>query len=442
MVINVRETAVTKAWRPAAVIDRSRGIGTMPAMDAPAFEFVVEHLPAATRALRIACVTETYPPEVNGVATSISRIVEGLHRRDHDVQLIRPRQHANDAAIEGARFVEVLVRGLAIPRYPGLRMGLPAKKALMQRWIRERPDVVHIATEGPLGWSALQAAAALGVPVASDFRTNFHAYSRHYGIGWLARPIAAYLRKFHNRSHCTMVPTDALRRQLEADGFHRLSVVGRGVDTQGFDPRHRSAALRSAWGAGDDDLVMLYVGRLAAEKNLEALAAAHAAVRARTGQARLVIVGEGPMKNWLQERCPGALFAGQRRGADLSAHYASADLFVFPSLTETFGNVTVEAMASGLAVAAFDHAAAGQMVRAGEHGLLAPCGDQAAFVEQVLALSRDLAQCRRMGRHAHDRAVALDWRQVTAQFEAVLHQAIDLSRLEWVGDRLPLRMPA
>lgn len=414
----------------------------MLAMNAPALEFVVEHLPAATRALRVACVTETYPPEVNGVAMTISRIVEGLHRRRHDVQLIRPRQDSKDAASDATRFSEVLMRGLPIPRYPDLRMGLPAKNALVQRWTRDRPDVVHIATEGPLGWSALQAATKLRLPIASDFRTNFHAYSRHYGIGWLARPIAAYLRKFHNRTHCTMVPTDALRRELEADGFERLSVVGRGVDTRGFDPRHRSAALRSAWGAGDDDVVMLYVGRLAAEKNLEALAAVHAAVRAQTGRARLVVVGEGPMRGWLEERCPGALFAGQRRGADLSAHYASADLFVFPSLTETFGNVTVEAMASGLAVAAFDHAAAGQVIRPGEHGLLAPYGDSAAFVEHVLALSQDVALCRTMGRQAQHRAESLDWRQVTAQFEAVLFQAMDLARSEWVGSRLSQRMPA
>lgn len=442
MVMGRRESGVTTMSRAAAVIDLLRTAGTIVAMNAAAFDFVVENVPASTRTLRIACVTETYPPEVNGVATTMARIVDGLHRRRHDVQLVRPRQAEGDTRPAVPRFDEVLMRGLPIPRYPDLRMGLPAKAALVQLWTRQRPDVVHIATEGPLGWSALQAATKLKLPVASDFRTNFHAYSRHYGIGWLSRPIAAYLRKFHNRTHCTMVPTDALRRELESDGFHRLSVVGRGVDTRGFDPRHRSSALRAAWGAGDDDLVMVYVGRLAAEKNLAALAGAYASVRARDERARLVVVGEGPMREWLAQRCPGAVFAGQRRGEDLSAHYASADLFVFPSLTETFGNVTVEAMASGLAISAFDHAAAGQLVEPGEHGLLAPYGNDAAFVANVLTLSSDLERCRRMGRAAQQRTASIGWREVTLQFEAVLHQAMRLAQSETVGVRLPLRVPA
>lgn len=387
-------------------------------------DFVVENLPAGTRSLRIACVTETYPPEVNGVATTLARMVEGLHQRRHDVQLIRPRQAAGDVANDMLRFSEVLTRGLPIPRYPHLRMGLPSHPALVRLWTRQRPDVVHIATEGPLGWSALQAASKLRLPVVSDFRTNFHAYSRHYGLGWLYRPIVGYLRKFHNRTHCTMVPTEALRRELAQIGFERLAVVARGVDTRRFDPRHRSAALRASWGVRDDDLVMLYVGRIAAEKNLDALADAYAAVRARDVRARLVVVGEGPMRRVLEARCPEAIFAGQRRGDELSAHYASADLFAFPSLTETFGNVTIEAMASGLPVLAFDHAAAAQLVLPGEHGLLAPCTDGTAFVAHACALAADAKARARMGLAARTRAASMDWHHVIGRFEAVLRDAV------------------
>src|SRR5574343_1270566 len=136
---------------------------------------LVDNYPAAQRSLRIAFVTETYPPEVNGVAMTLARIVEGLHRRNHDVQLIRPRQDASDSAERTVRFHEVLMRGLPIPRYPNLRMGVPSKKALVQLWSLHRPDVVHIATEGALGWSALQAALHLKLPVCSDCRTNFEA---------------------------------------------------------------------------------------------------------------------------------------------------------------------------------------------------------------------------------------------------------------------------
>ena len=320
---------------------------------------VVDRLPSLARSRRIAIVTETYPPEVNGVAMSIARIVEGLQRRSHELQLVRPRQRSTDTeadaetAPRAGRLHEVLTAGWPIPRYPNLRMGAPSKRALVHLWSLQRPDVVHIATEGPLGWSALHAARHLKLPVSSDFRTNFHAYGQHYRIGWLAKPILAYLRKFHNRAQCTMVPTDALRAQLAASGFERLAVVSRGVDTRQFDPRHRSAGLRRQWGAGDDDLVLAYVGRLAAEKNLGAVLAAHDALRGSMGDAvKLVFVGDGPMRAELAARCPQAVFAGQRGGEDLAAHFASADLFLFPSLTETFGNVTIEAMASGLPVVA------------------------------------------------------------------------------------------
>ncbi len=376
--------------------------------------------PALQRPLRIACVTETYPPEVNGVAMTIARLVEGLRRNQHDVQLVRPRQASDTEGCAEERFHEVLVRGVPIPRYAGLRMGLPCKRALMRRWRHARPDVVHIATEGPLGRSALQAAMALGLPVCSDFRTNFHAYSRHYGLGWLRSPIIGYLRRFHNATGCTMVPTDALRADLEGEGFRNVAVVARGVDVHRFTPARRSEALRAQWGARPDDLVVVHVGRLAPEKNLDALIAAFDAIRQRDARARLVFVGDGPMRDALRTRCPHAVFAGQRGGDDLCAHYASADLFLFPSVTETFGNVTTEAMASGLAVVAFDYAAAARFIRTDINGALVPFDDTPAFVAAAARVAADLARCRTLGAAARETSLALDWDGVVARFESVL----------------------
>ena len=177
-------------------------------------DIVCEQLAVSRKTLRIAVVTETYPPEINGVAMSIARFVEGLQKRDHEIQLIRPRQNSVDDQEGEASPGELLTRGMPIPRYPNLRMGLPVTGVLLRQWTRSRPDIVHIVTEGPLGWSALRAALKLKIPVTSDFRTNFHAYSHHYGIGWLSRPIAAYLRKFHNRTRMTMVPTESSRRSI------------------------------------------------------------------------------------------------------------------------------------------------------------------------------------------------------------------------------------
>jgi glycosyltransferase involved in cell wall biosynthesis len=272
----------------------------------------IDHLERHGRHLRIAVVTETYPPEVNGVSLTLSKLVSNLIERQHSIQLVRLRQPADglaasaDLPITGRSSptpvmeAPILMRGIPIPRYPGLRMGLPCKGALLKLWSVRRPDVVHIATEGPLGWSALKAAQQLKLPVSSDFRTNFHAYSRHYGVGMLFRSIMLVLRKFHNRTHLTLVPTPTLKAQLEVAGFKRLAVVGRGVDVGLFHPSRRSGALRQAWGLTEDTLAVVYLGRLAQEKNLPQVVAAFEAIAQRRPTARLVLIGDGPMRQALE----------------------------------------------------------------------------------------------------------------------------------------------
>jgi glycosyltransferase involved in cell wall biosynthesis len=402
-------------------------IGGMP-RDA-ASGLIIESLRATPRALRIAAVTETWPPEVNGVAMSMARIVDGLLARHHDVQLIRPRQGRADGRT-GEPPDQVLTGSWPVPRYPNLRMGVPSKSTLVHLWSLRRPDVVHIATEGPLGWSALQAARHLKLPVSSDFRTNFHAYGHHYGAGWLAKPILAYLRKFHNQASCTMVPTEALRSDLTARGFERLHVVGRGVDTGLFASTRRSADLRRQWGVGDGERVALYVGRLAPEKNLDTVLSTFEALRDAHGWARLVLVGDGPQRAELERRAPSAIFAGHRSGEDLAAHYASADLFLFPSLTETYGNVTTEAMASGLPVVAFDHAAAGQWIDSGRNGVLANPMRNDAFVAAALALGGDAVRRAALGAAARETALGLAWSGVVARFEAIVLQVAEARHSE------------
>ncbi len=394
------------------------------------------HLPAH-RSLRVALVTETYLPEVNGVAATVARLVEGLRGRGHTLQLVRPRQDAADTANEQNGFAEVLMRGLPIPRYPQLKMGLPSKRALLQLWATRQPDVVHIATEGPLGWSALQAAVQLRLPVVSDFRTNFHAYTQHYGLAWLRSPVMAYLRKFHNRTQCTMVPTPRLRQELQACGFMGVKVVARGVDTQQFDPAHRSAALRADWGVTPHTPVVLCVGRLAAEKNLGTLLAAFDVMRRVNPAVRLVLVGDGPERAALQARCPDAIFVGVRRGQDLAAHYASADLFAFPSITETFGNVVPEAMASGLAVLAYDHAAAGQLIASGRNGVLARMNDSQDFCAAAASMVGAPHWLRALGAQARTSATRLDWANVVHAVEGEYINAMACAPLQaatpWQG---------
>ena len=334
--------------------------------------------------MKFALVTETYPPEVNGVAMTNQRLVRGLVERGCEILLIKPRHRDARPHEDPARVFEVF--GLPIPNYAGLKMGLPAPGQMEQLLEREAPDLVHVATEGPLGLSALRAANRLGLPVSSTFHTNFHDYCGRYGAGFLEHAMLAYLRWFHNGCALTTVPDPDLIRQLSGAGIKRLVHLGRGADVRRFDPAHRDHALRAKWGAAADDPVALFVGRAAAEKDIPLSLEAYRAAKEKNPRLQMVVVGDGPVRERLERSYPEVHFAGMRYDADLARHYASADLFLFASPSETFGNVTVEALASGLAVLTYDYAAGRQFIKHGENGWLVPPGDREAFVAAARAL--------------------------------------------------------
>lgn len=373
--------------------------------------------------LHIALVSETFPPEINGVANTLGRLCQGLQQRGHRLQLIRPRQ-AGDLHQQSDDSL-LLTRGWPLPGYAGLQWGQSALHKLLRRWRRNRPDVLYVATEGPLGLSAIRAARRLGIPVVSGFHTNFQQYSGHYGLGLLTRLLTHYLRWFHNRTRTTLVPSASQRLELQRRGFQRLALLARGVDSQLFHPARRSAELRSSWGLGEQDLAVLHVGRLAPEKNLALLQRSFRALQASYPQQRLrlVLVGDGPQRAQLQSALPDAIFCGLQRGEELAAHYASGDLFLFPSLSETFGNVVLEALASGLAVVAYDQAAAAQHIRHGHNGALAMPGDELAFIEAAQWLLEDRESLRRVRLNARQHAGKQGWAAIVEQFEAHLLQA-------------------
>ncbi|HEY0178945.1 MAG TPA: glycosyltransferase family 1 protein [Dokdonella sp.] len=342
--------------------------------------------------MRAAIVTETWPPEINGVALTVQSLVRGLAALGHAVELVRPRQAGDDTvADDGDGYETVLLPGAALPRYPGLRFGLPAHRVLHRRWTERRPDALYIATEGPLGLTALGAARRLAIPACTGFHTRFDDFARHYGLGWLTPIVFAYLRRFHNRAAATLVPTTELAEFLAAHGFRDVRVLRRAVDTALFRPERRDDALRAEWGLGRDDLAVIHVGRVAPEKNLDLAVRAFHAIRVDAPNTRLVVVGDGPARAALAAQHPEVIFAGVRRGDDLARHYASGDLFVFPSLTETFGNVTLEALASGVPVVAFDYGAAREYIRDPRAGARVPLGDADAFVAAALALAARVA---------------------------------------------------
>lgn len=368
--------------------------------------------------MRLAYVTETYPPEVNGVAATAARTVDWLRSRGHHVLLVRPRQpheDARDAADEWR------TSGAALPMYRDVRAGWAPVGALVRRLRAARIELVHVATEGPLGWAACRAARRLHLPLTSDLRTRFELYGAHYGLGWLTPLIAGYLKHFHDATDRTFVPTRPLAAELEARGWRSPVTVARGVDTARFSPTARSAALRAQWGAGPDDPVVLHVGRLAAEKNVALLARALQAARAAHPRARCVVVGDGPARAVLRSAAPAEThYTGVLRGDELAAHYASADVFVFPSETETFGNVVLEALASGLVLVAYAQAAAAEHVAHGVNGWTAHPGDAAAFVALVQRATLRATAAHAMRLLARRSALAASWESVLGGFEAEL----------------------
>lgn len=370
----------------------------------------------------IALVSETFVPEVNGVSNTLRHLCLGLMQQGHRVTVVRPRQARERsgavlaAAGEALFSAEVLVPGAPLPGYPELRFGLCRPATLVRLWSGQRPDAVYIATQGPLGVAAAMAARRLGIPLSSGFHTNFHSYSRYYRAGFLAGLLCRYGRWFHNRTDLTLVPTRRMQRQLRAMGIEATSVWSRGVDCQRFAPHKRDKELRQQWGLAPGDRAVLYVGRLAAEKNLALAVACFERIRQVHPRARLVLVGDGPLRARLAQRHPDYLFCGLQRGEALARHYASGDLFLFPSKTDTFGNVVTEAMASGLAVVAFDDAAASEHLRNEENGVVAPLSDDDAFVTGALRLLDQPTLMSRVRAQARLDALDLQWQTLVEQF--------------------------
>lgn len=370
--------------------------------------------------MHVAIVTETYPPEVNGVALTVRNMESGLRNAGFRTSVVRPRQ---DSDLEGdAAEGQTLVRGARLPRYPGLQFGWPAGRRLRRLWSAHRPDVAYVATEGPLGWSALRLANAMRIPVVAGFHTRFDEYMKRYGFPFLAPVAWRWMRSFHNRAQRTLVPTDALRNLLTDGGFRHVSVLGRAVDGERFHPSRRDEALRAQWGLGSEDLAVCHVGRIAPEKNLDLLISAFDAIKAEQPAARMVWIGDGPSRTDLQRLHPEHVFCGVHRGIALAAHLASTDLFLFPSVTETFGNVTLEAMASGVPTVAFDYGAAGTCMRHDESGVLVPLNEPARFVPESARVARDTALRTRISSAARQIVETLRPEVITRQLIDILEE--------------------
>jgi glycosyltransferase involved in cell wall biosynthesis len=382
--------------------------------------------------LKISLITETYGPEINGVAMTLERLVHGWQSRGHTVEIVAPVRSDRPAYVANDGLRLLLVPGAPIPRYSDLRFGFPCAGRLRRHWRKNRPDLVHIATEGPLGWSGVRAAEALNLPRVSSYHTHFHQYGSHYGYGFLRGIVSRWLRMIHNRTALTFVPSPAVLEDLIVEGVRNLRLMSRGVDSGLFDPSKRSRKLRATWQATENTRVAIYVGRLASEKNLALTLHAYSVMKEKYPDMRLVFVGDGPERKKLEAGHPEFVFAGMRKGEDLATHYASADCFIFGSETETFGNVVTEAMASGLLVLAYDYAAAGCFISDGQNGLVVPLGDRTGFLEKARQWA-DVADWSHLRQQAVVAVKILSWDRIVDDY---------LKEVEHLVENSEARQPA
>lgn len=368
--------------------------------------------------MRILFVTDTFPPDINGVARTLNTLGEGLERRGHQVLVVTTTESQAGLRRE-------VMHSMPVPGYPGLRFGFASLRQMLEVIDRFKPDVLYVATETVMGIAAIRAAGKRGLPVISGFHTNFQTYLEDYNLPGMESLAQGVLRTIHNQTARTLTPSTDTATMLEKWGIQNVGVMGRGVDTELFDPARRSDTLRQSWGADAATPVAIYVGRIAAEKNLELAVRAFAAFREVQPRARMVFVGDGPRLASLKEEHPEFHYAGAQTGEALAAHYASGDVFLFPSISETFGNVVLEAMSAGLGVVAFDYAAPRLLIRSGENGWLAPFGDESAFLAQARA-SAGAWNDASIRTAAHQAAFELGWERVIEQFE---HELASVMRL-------------
>ena len=358
--------------------------------------------------VRLALFSDTYPPQMNGVSRTLERLVATARERGAEVRIFTttdPELQHHDAG-------EIRWGSVPFWAYPQVRLAAPrvfAAKAALAAW---QPSLVHVATEFGVGLAGRSAAVSLGVPLVTSYHTSFSAYAEFYRLGALAAAGWKYFRWFHSAAACTFTPTEAIRDEVQAHGFRNVGVWGRGVDGERFDPSFRSPEWRRTLGISDDAMVVLYVGRIAKEKGLEHALHAMTQLSVDAPDVRFVFVGDGPYDAELRAAAPSSvIFTGRLDGVPLSTAYASCDVFLFPSVTDTFGNVLLEAMASGLVVVAADAGNTRELVGT-ERGVLVRAGQPGAIADALRTLARDRTHHDAIRVRAQSWARERTWRRV------------------------------
>jgi glycosyltransferase involved in cell wall biosynthesis len=371
--------------------------------------------------VRIALVSDAFTPQVSGVVTVLRRIVEMVGRAGHDAAVVAPEYPDSQP---GHGVGELRVPSVAFPPYPAIRLSLPQLRRVAHHLDAFGPDLVHVVTEGPLGFVGRHYALRRGVPLVTSYHTHFPMYCRYYGVPALESVVWRFLAWFHGPARVIHTPGESARDALRSRGLTQAAVWGRGVDTAVFHPDRRSAAARRRLGVREDQVLILHVGRLASEKNLGVLAEAFAlSAQALGPRAVFAVAGDGPSAHGLYRGLPETRKLGFIAVAELAEVYACADVCVFPSRTETCGLVALEAMASGVAVVAADAAGFPESVVHGRTGILVAPHDARGFAIEIVRLCLDAERRRLLGaaarRFAETRDSAAEDADLLSQYAAI-----------------------
>ncbi len=365
---------------------------------------------------RIALFSGAYNHIADGVSLTLNRLVHYLEDHGAEVEVFAPTVDHPPIQHHGTL---IPIPSFALPGRSEYRVSLGLSRTARRALRLFNPTLFHVATPDFLGLHAMRMAMLWKTPIVSSYHTHFSSYLKFYNIEWLDGPIWVWLRWYYRRCAHLYVPTPAMVDVLKAQGIHaNFRLWPRGVDTTLFHPSRRSFEWRRSLGIADDEVVVSFISRLVWEKGPDVYARVIEGLKARGIRHRSLIVGDGPARDALEAQLPETLFTGYLSGEHLARAYASSDVFVFPSATETFGNVTLEAMASGLPAVCADAPGSNSLVRHGETGYLAETDRADIFLEYVTNLVEDPELRRQMGQAALARAQSFDWDAVMGRMLA------------------------
>ncbi|HTA77059.1 MAG TPA: glycosyltransferase family 1 protein [bacterium] len=370
--------------------------------------------------MRIAYFTESLPPLTDGVAHTFTRLAETLNEQQIDFRIISPSLPTETEPWRGR---VIKVPSIPFPLYRYYRIGLPPILKLEKILNEFKPDLIHVSAPTPISIYGQNYAFRHKLPSVAGYHTNFVDYFPYYGLGWALQTGWKYMKWFHNRSQMTFVPTPGAVSTLISKGFKGVQLWPRGIDRQKFSPLHRDENWRQSQGLGKEPL-LLFVGRLVAEKNLAELVQAAQILRKKGYQFKLGFAGDGPYGKILKEKFPNDLFFGFIKGQELSKVYASSDFFIFPSTTETFGNVVLEAFASGLPVIGANKGGSADLIHHQEDGLLANPHDGVDFARQIEWVLRYPVRAKNLQKKALETAEHYNWPTINgrliSQYETLI----------------------